>query len=165
MKRVGDLEIGEDIKHQQREWRAEHIGWLLMALLLAGALLGLLGPGPFSSATAGTSPLWVEYNRFDRYQAPAMLKIHLGPGTGQSGTTRVWIDREYIQGMEVQDIEPEPDSMEVSSDRITYVFQVPKQDQPIVVVYHVQANSYGSARARLGVEGGPQIHFTQFIFP
>jgi hypothetical protein len=167
MKRVSDIEIDQDLKHQQREWVAERVGWALMAVLLAAGLSGLLGHGPLSNATAGErgSLLWVEYHRFERYQAPAELKVHLRAVLGQGGTLRVWIDGQYLQGMEVQHVEPTPDSVEVAADRMTYTFRTSAPDQPTVVVYRMQAGQYGPLRARLGVEGGPQLQFSQFIYP
>jgi hypothetical protein len=75
VKRVGDLEIGQDLAHQRLEWKIERVGWILMALLGLPALVGLLGPGPLSSTSAGEkgSPLSVENNRFERYQSLVFL--------------------------------------------------------------------------------------------
>lgn len=42
------LEVGEDVKFQNRWWVFERIAWVFMALLLLAALLGLLGPGLLS---------------------------------------------------------------------------------------------------------------------
>src|SRR3712207_4138009 len=47
--RVGDLEVAEDLTFQRREWAAQRVGWVLLALVIAAALAGLLGRGPLST--------------------------------------------------------------------------------------------------------------------
>lgn len=72
VKRIGDLDIAQDLEHQRREWVIERIGWAIMALILLAALAGLLGSGPLSNARIDHpgSHLSAEYNRFERYQSP-----------------------------------------------------------------------------------------------
>lgn len=41
-----DLELTEDFTFEQREWKVQRLGWLIMGLSTALALLGLFGPGP-----------------------------------------------------------------------------------------------------------------------
>ena len=43
--RAGDLEIVEDLSFQRREWRVQRGGWVVMAVLILLALLGLTGRG------------------------------------------------------------------------------------------------------------------------
>src|SRR5687767_5732095 len=35
--RVGDLEIGQDLKYQKRQWTVQRAGWAIMCLLLLAA--------------------------------------------------------------------------------------------------------------------------------
>ena len=64
---------------QRREWIAERIGWVLMAVVLFAASLGWLGPGLFSSRVVRSSDglMEVEYDAIERYDAPCKLTIHL----------------------------------------------------------------------------------------
>jgi hypothetical protein len=165
--RVGDLEIDQDLPHERLEWSIERGGWLVMALVLLAALVGLLGPGPLSGATAGEqgSALWVAYNRFERYQAPAMVRVHLGPGAARAGTARLWLSRHYVENIELHHIDPEPESVEVGPDRLTYTFRVPDPTRPTAVTYHLEGNKYGPMPLRVGLDAGPQLSFSQFFYP
>jgi hypothetical protein len=166
-KSVGELEFHQDLPHERLEWRIERIGWVTMALLLLAALIGLLGPGPLSSATAGgrDSALWVEYNRFERYQAPAMLRVHLGPGAARDGKARLWLSRKYVENIELRHIDPEPESVEVAHDRLIYTFSAPDPTRPTAVTYHLEANKFWRMPVSVGLDGGPQLNFTQFFYP
>jgi hypothetical protein len=164
---VGDLQIHQDLLHQQREWRIERIGWVVAVLILLAALAGLLGPGPVSSGTAGEkgSALWVEYDRLARYEAPGQLRIHLGPDAARDGKVRLALSRSYIENLEVLHIDPRPERVEATSDRFIYTFNVPEAPQGTAVTYHFEANTFGRNGSILAVEGGPQLHFTQFVYP
>lgn len=165
--RVGDMEVNQDISHERLEWKIERVGWLVMAALLLAALVGLLGPGPLSSAVAGVknSALWVEYNRFERYQAPTILLVHLGPQTTRDGTVRLWLRREYVENIELQHIDPEPESVEVTPDRFIYTFKVSALDRSTAVRYHFEPEKFWRMAVSMGLESGPRLEFTQFYYP
>lgn len=164
---VGDLEIHQHLSHERLEWRIERIGWVAMALMLLAALVGLLGPGPLSSATAGErdSELRVEYDRFGRYQAPAMLRVHLGPTATRDGKARLWLSREYVENIELHHIDPEPERVELADDRLIYTFNVPDRTVPTVVTYHLEANKFWRMPVSVGLDGGAPLNFRQFIYP
>src|SRR5688572_20481984 len=79
--RVGTLEVHQDMEFQQREWRVQKLGWILMFLFIAAAVAGAFGAGPVSNATAGEqgSAVWVDYERFGRRGGPLTLRIHARP--------------------------------------------------------------------------------------
>ncbi len=162
---MGELEIKQDLLHEKREWLVERIGWCIMGLLILAALLGLLGNGPLSSKIEGdkNSLLWVEYDRYGRYQAPAILKIHLKAGSSQAGQARVSVNRDYIENMEIQNIEPEPYKVEAGRDRLTYSFNISDPTQSTAVAFHLKANKYGSMPVRINLENGPELNFSQFF--
>lgn len=119
--RAGDLEISQDMAFEQRDWLFQRIGWTAMLLVALAALAGLFGPSPWTRLTAGQpgTALWVEYYRFDRVEAPTDLKINLGPSAGLDGAKelRLWIDRDYTEGLNIEQISPEPDRYEAPSRR------------------------------------------------
>ena len=45
-KRVGDLEVTQDMRHQRLEWKIERVCWAVIAFVAAAELAGLLGHGP-----------------------------------------------------------------------------------------------------------------------
>ena len=85
IQRIGDLEIGQDVDFQCREWAAQRVAWVVAALILAAALLDLLGGGRLSRVTAEAGPLRVKYFRFECKHAPTTLRIEAAPGSAREG--------------------------------------------------------------------------------
>lgn len=167
LRQVGDLQIGEDYDFQRKEWRFERIGWAVMALVLLAALLGLLGPGPLSNASAGDKggPLWVDYDRFVQRSAGTRFEIHAAPGTAPDGTLRLWIDRETVGRNEIHSIEPQPEQVTAAGDRLIYDFNVADPGSETVVHILFEPMRYLRQPVRMGIEGGPDLHFIQTIYP
>ncbi len=165
IQRVGDLEIGQDVDFQRREWAVQRVAWVVAALILAAALLGLLGAGPLSRVTGEASPLRVEYFRFERKHAPTRLRIEAAPGSAQEGQLRLWMDRNYVAGVEIQQIEPEPEQVMVAGNRMEFTFQVADPGQPSEVVIPMQHDAWGIKTARVGLVDGPELAFKQLVYP
>jgi hypothetical protein len=165
-KREG-FEIDEDMAFQRRQWVAERIGWACMALTLLAALAGLLGPGPLSRAVAGRegSAISVHYDRFPRHSAMGKIKVVLGPGAAKNGEARVWVSRDFFDANRVHEVIPEPDRVEASRDRYTYVFRVGDAAQRATAVFQLEPDGYGKCEGRVGLEGGPEVALRQFVYP
>jgi hypothetical protein len=165
--RVGDLEVGQDLAFQRGEWTVQRIAWVVMALLLVAALIGLFGRGPIASATAGDDddPIRVSYKRLERKAAPSALEIRAAPGQAQNGQLEVWIDADYLGGVQVQDISPEPQEMRAAGDQIVYAVLVEDPSQPTLIVVQLEHERIGRTMGRVGLLGGPGVSFGQFVFP
>ena len=155
--------VDDDMAFQRRSWKVQRIAWVVGLAILTAALLGLMGPGPLSSTHAGEpgGPLHVAYNRIERYQAPAMLEID---AESADGTVRLWMNRELAESVEVVDVVPQPDRVEVRPDRYTYHFAAPEPGRARIVI-HYHANRYGRIPGRIGLEGGPDLDVSSFVFP
>ena len=167
LRRIGDLELEEDIGFQRRDWAVRHIAWAVLVLVFLAALLGLFGNGILSKATLGDDgmPLQVEYQRFGRHKAPMGLKMRLGPEAVQEGKVRLWLERSYLNTMQVETIVPQPGSVESGANHLIYVFNVSSSNFPVEVTFLMQSESIGRQTGRLGLEGGPSLSFSQFIYP
>jgi hypothetical protein len=165
IQRVGDLEIDTDMNFQRRSWTVQRFGWVVFTLIILGALFGLFGPGPVSNTTIGDARLRVEYERFGRLQDSMALVIYIGPGIAQSGAIRLWVDRQYLHGIEVRHVIPDPQLVESDGDRLIYVFHVVKPDQPTSITFHVDPEKVGLHTGQIGLDGGPILEFSQFIYP
>ena len=165
--RHSNIDIAQDIPHQRRLWLMERIGWALIALILAAACAGLLGPGPLSKATAGQkhSGLWVEYNRYDRYEAPSRVRVHLGAAANKERTLRLWVNRKFMERVELKHSIPQPEHSEIGAERVTYVFQVARTNEPLTLGFEFRASTFGAVPVRIGIEGGPHVEFSQFFYP
>ncbi len=166
IERVGDLEVSQNLDYQRRMWAVQRVGWALMALALLAALVGLVGKGPLSDASAGDGgPLQVEYPRFARHRAPSTLEFRLAPGAAQGDQVRLWLDREYLARTEVQAVFPEPASVEAGPERMTYVFKLERPDEPATITFSLLHESSGPRQARVGLADRESLTFRQFIYP
>src|SRR4051812_4614622 len=104
-----------------------------MALLILSTLLGLFGQGLLSDAVVGeqSAPLWLEYNRFGRLHAETTkLRVHLGAGAARDGEVRFWLGREYLEGVRILQVTPQPERVEAGADRFTFVFHSADLNSP-----------------------------------
>jgi hypothetical protein len=167
LKRIGDLEINQDLAFQHWCWKAQRIGWTIMALLVLSALLGLFGRGPFSHTPVGDSslPLSIKYERLGRYLSPLTLTLHVTPGASEDGKIRLWFSRDFLRGAQIQGITPKPDSAEISASGVIYIFRLAQPDQGGDVIVHFEAQVIGPLRGKVGLTESRSIAFTQWIYP
>ena len=165
LRRIGDLEIDQDLDAQRREWRIEKLAWTCFALLILAGLSGLLGSGPLANAVAGEegSELWVEYPRFARHLAPVKMRV-VAARAGKD-EVRLWIDRDYAERLELERISPEPDSVESLADRDVYAFRPGSGAGPLVIELSFELTYVGFSNARLGTLDGPSVEFRQLVYP
>ncbi|WP_206755458.1 MULTISPECIES: hypothetical protein [Trichocoleus] len=167
IQRVGDLEIVQDLEFQRRAWAIQRLSWIGWGLIAVGALAGLFGSGPLSrgNVSSPSDSLQLEYDRFGRFHAPAKLKIILGAGSEQNGKVKVWLSRSYLESTEVQQVTPQPEWVEASPDRLTYVFRTTALDRPTAVTFYLQPDQVGLQTGQVGVVTGPTLRFNQLIYP
>jgi len=162
------LEIEQDMDFQESTWRIQRIGWILMIAVVIAAIAGVCGGGPASSAEVGDpgSGMTVSYDRFTRMNARETLDLEISPAAIRpDSTVSVWLDREWMESVEVNAITPEPESTEIAADRIIYEFKTRAADSPLRVRFDLKTRTLGSVRGRGGIEGGPTHSFTQFAYP
>lgn len=165
VQRVGDMELEQDLTFQRRSWRVQRIGLVVWILVMLAAVAGLLGGGPLSDATVGASGLFqVQYERFVRHGAPTLLEIQLEAGAVQD-EARVWIDKVYLQGVQIQTTYPEPDSVEAGADGLTYVFKLDEPGQPTSIIFNVMYEPIGLHQGRIALDDGEPVNFSHFIYP
>jgi hypothetical protein len=161
-KRIGTLEVNQDLAFQRREWVVQRIGWALMFLFVAAAAAGVFGAGAAGNAVAGEpgSELWVDYERFGRRGAPLLMRVH---AVASSGELRLQLDRGYLEGVRVQSVTPEPASTESAGADLVYIFRA-TPGQEMAVTFDLHAEQLGSRTVRVQA-GGRRIEFRQFIYP
>lgn len=167
VQRIGDIEVGQDLDFQRREWVIQRVAWYVMVLILILAVVGIFGRGPIAQATARAddASLLVRYDRVDRRRAPAHLEIELAPGTAQHGQIEVWIAEEFLRRIELRGVLPEPAEMRGAGDRTIFVFAIADPNQSTRVTLDFEHESAGRAQIRVGLVGGPDVTVTQFVFP
>ncbi len=165
IQRIGDLEIEQDSEYQRREWRAQKFGWAAMALIIVAALLGLFGPGLFNQAARQGDGFSLEYERFRRYQAPAELRFYIAEASLPSDQVRLSISQDYLGGVQIQQITPQPDSVLGGAGRLTYVFGRASPRQPVTITFYLTTQQIGPLARQASLADGSPLPFHQFIFP
>ncbi len=165
--RHDDLELDADIAFQRREWRAQRIGRFALLGVIIMALVGVFGSGPLSSVTARTTDgrLEVNYHRIARHGSPEPLRIRITPTVATDSVVDLWISQEYLHGLAVQWISPDPVHVAAGNDRLTYRFQLLKASRFADLVFQVDADKLWMRRGAIGLVGGDSIRFRQFVFP
>jgi hypothetical protein len=162
------LDEGRDIAYQRREWIAQRIGWVMIALLVVAALLGMLGSvGPFATAhmMASDGSIDIDYTRLERHHAPARIVIEVAPEFAETSEVRLWLDADYVQTTGLQSIVPEPESVELGSERVIYVFAIGEGNGPAEISFAYEHDGLWQQEARLGLVNGATVELNQFIFP
>lgn len=167
--RASAAQINEDPDFQQRSWKWQRVGWVVMILIVAAAFLGLFGSGGlFADARVGEpdSLLWVEYNRFGRLQAETTyLRVHLGPGAAEGDRLRFWLSRRYMESAHILGVTPQPESVEAGPDRYTFIISAPNLSQPTTVTFRLEPEEFGPLRGQVGLDGKGPLSFSQFVYP
>jgi hypothetical protein len=163
-----NLEIEQDIETQRRSWKRQRVVWVVMALIALAALLGFCGsPGPFARVTAGSTaaPLWLEYNRFGRYQTKTTsITAHISPTSVVNGEIHLWINNDYLQNCELEETVPRPEHVESGSDRTLFIFKG-AAGQSATASFYFEPQKVGLVNVAIGLEGGDSFYFRQYIYP
>ena len=138
-----------------------------MGVVLLAGLLGLLGSGPLSKATAGKkgSNLWVEYRRFVRYESPLELRLHVGAQGLSTALPALTISHDYLDKVTIEQIEPRPEQVKAAGKEFVYLFAFAATNQPATITVKLRGNGYGKVPVRLKFSDAPEVQFTQFFYP
>lgn len=167
IERVGDLQVSQDLRFQRRAWVAQRIGWAVMALVVAAAFVGVFGHGITSkgSTTSIDGNLKVAYARVARHRAPDTLRFTLAPGAVQGDEARLAFSSKTLDGMTVETVYPEPESVETGADRTVYVFKLAEEGTLTEIVFNVLFEDVGRRHGTVTLDGHQPAEFSQFVFP
>lgn len=167
MHRVKSLEIDEHVFFQKFEWAFERLGWLFMlGILVAAGHYGVFGRHHKSERIAGeqNGPIWVEYDRRPRLETRTALKIVAKPGRfGKK--VRVAINDDYLDRVMIEQIIPEPESVQSRSRRTVFTFAGEDDSDTVVVRIHLQPEKPGRATANITLGDDQSLSFEQLVIP
>lgn len=164
----GDLQIDEDIAFERREWTIQRVTFIvLLAIVIAGLLGALGGPGPLSAATLGESgaSLRLTYERFIHVLEAHALSFEVRPTDASAGTVSLALGLDYLRDIEVQRVHPEPETVQAASDRLIYTFALASPGETIRIQFTVRATRFGVLGGRIGFESGPAFDIRQLVYP
>jgi hypothetical protein len=152
--------VREHMRFQRRLWVIERIGWLVLALIVLLALLGLFGSGVLSKSSVGAGSLTVDYARFERATRATRFTFHFA--ASQGGERRLRLNRTFQRDYEIGSIQPPP--ARSSADGIDLTFGVPA-GRPADVVIWAHPHSYGTMHFEARADDEPPLKFSVFVYP
>ncbi len=93
------------------------------------------------------------------------MLIKVGPSAVQGQEAHIWIERKYLDTVKIENVMPEPESVEAGRDRLTYVFKLENPDIPTTFLFHITPQETGLHSIRVGTDGQEELHFYQFTYP
>lgn len=109
--------------------------------------------------------LSLEYGRFQRFQAPAELQVYISAGASPGEQVRLSISQDYFDGMQIQQVTPQPDSVLGGEGHLTYVFRRAAPQQPMTITFYLTTQQMGPLAGEVRLADGAPLSFRQFIFP
>lgn len=158
-----ELDITKGEAFQRREWRMERIGWALVTLFVLAGLVGLLGTGPLSSATATSGAVSVEYHRVAHYEADDSVTLIFAPAAVEAGAVTATLTGEWPGAVDIQGISPEPSEQLLVPGGLVLELPVERSGE-LEVSITFRAQELGSQQAELSV-GSDTVRFSQLVLP
>lgn len=161
----GGIEVQSDDTFRRREFAAESVGWLLLALVLVAAMLGLLGRGPVSSARAESPSgrVTVDYERIAHREADDTLVVEVERRAGDTEPLRVHLSGEWLADLDLRGVSPEPSEQTGTPDGLELVIPTSGTGR-IRVVLSLRTRALGLTHGSLRA-GGEDVGFTQLVLP
>lgn len=165
--RIDDLEAGCDLEFEQRWWRVQRIGWIVLIVLLIGGVAGVFGHGPLSKATVHPpgSQLQVRYDRLARRETPTVLELRLDKTALATGQVRIHLNRALVEQMQLKQIIPPPLIAEPLANGASFRFTIDPRRDSAVILFLENPAAPGIIDAEVAVEGAEPVRFRQFIYP
>lgn len=156
--------MDSDDAFTSREFTAESVGWLLLALVLVAAMVGALGSGPLSSAQAASTSgrMTLDYQRITHQDADDHVVIEIVSGTGTE-TVTIQLGGDWLEGLDLRQITPQAAEERGTPEGVDLTIPV-RGTGPVRVVLSFRLRSLGPARGVLRARG-EEIRFTQFVLP
>jgi hypothetical protein len=151
-------------------WRIERLAWWAIAGILFAAAAGLFGHGLASRGALQISDpaqpdgsLTLDFDRFGRAHAESQFVLSRRPGGPEGGTWFLWLSGEFLAGVAILEITPEPTSQHPVADGVCYGFRI--ENGPQRVIFRFKPDGGGPLLGSLRVNDGPPAAFRQWLFP
>ena len=171
-----ELEVGFDAAFEGRWRKTELAGRVVMVLVVAAALAGLLGQGPFSHHTARTPDrlLSVDYEPVTHFGTGTQVTLHLSSAAASGGTSgaspatvpvRVSVNTDIVEPMGLQDVVPQPSRSRTEHAAVDWTFDLPAGERDALVRLMVKPAATGPIHLWARLEGGEAVTWTQVVLP
>ena len=134
-----------------------------MFLIIVAALLGFTGRGGLAginkmTAETPSQSMKIEYNRFLRNQVSDEMKISV-----QSSNPTILFSKDFQENVRVEQIVPEPESVETSAAGISYTFKAKGPESRIV--FYIKPANVGPLNTTVHGPSNAIVALSQFVYP
>ena len=163
MPKSNSLQLHEDLGFQRREWRAQRLGSWALTLFVVAAAAGLFGSGPLSRVRATTpdGSLSVEYERFVRRGAGLRLVVH--HDAPASGAVELRLDRAYVDGLRIERVTPEPETIDVGATDVVFTFST-SSATALAIIIDAEPLHAGRLSAQVRTSAGQPLQLSQLVY-
>jgi hypothetical protein len=152
------LQFDEDIPLHIKGWQVQKIGWIVIAVFLLLAVIGLFGTGPLSYRTISIYGDVLQYEQFGRFEGQTELEFTLNK---ESGTTQIGFSQTYLDKFQIERIFPLAEKTEIVDQKIIYTFNATDRGK---IRFYLIPEKAGVAKATISVNNNV-INLSQFIYP
>jgi len=158
------IEIDDDPRQQEIEWKMQRIAWVVLSLLLLAVAFGLFGRGGPMSTVEETSPdgFTVEYERFLRHDSPDVMRVSVQKTS--SALVRVKIDSLYARHIQIERVTPEPERETGADGVVTFVFRT-QPGTRFEATFYFTPEKHGSLKGWIALDTGARHALSQFVYP
>ncbi|WP_051469695.1 hypothetical protein [Chelativorans sp. J32] len=148
--REDGLQLSEKRKFHRIFWTTERVAWIVFALILGLALLGLTGAGGYWSRITQTLPTGqVEYPRVTRWESTDEFRASFNGG---AETHRLSLGYSFFENFEVEAIQPEPERTLTLPEGVVMEFAA-GEGAPVNVIIHTRSLHSGLIDYRVALDG------------
>jgi len=162
---IESARLVRDPADQRSHWRRERGVWCILVAVVVAALLGFLGPGPFSRVIIGDPETGVRiaHQRLLHMQSPHDVRIEARASPGEH---EVWfaISTPYLERMHLESMTPEPIRVSSGDGETIFHLDAGGIGATVVALLRFDAKAPGCVRGfvRRDAEIVPLSHF---VFP
>jgi len=146
----------------------ERARWGLFAIAVVAVIAVVFatrsGENPHAGA-ATEAALRIESDQTARFRQPTTVRVYLRGGAATDGYVRLWVPADYLQKVELQEVDPKPEFMEAAPDRLVYVFRLADPHRPATFSFTFLPSEVGPLAGRIGLLSGEEVDFKQVIYP
>lgn len=160
-----------------RRWKLQKWIYCGLALLVLLGLTGIWGGGGFWNKVRIKDPsgaMVLEHRRFGHVHAPGGIKVALHPFAGDGKTVYLWIGKDFMEHVHLQEIFPSPLRVESAAGGTVFAFGKELADEPWTVYFEGRNKKSGLLKGQMGLYNPEQpesqrlhcvLDWKEFIYP
>ncbi len=160
-----ELQLHDDPGFYRKEWRAQHIGWVCIMIIVVAAALGLTGRGPLGQRMIQMESGRVQYDRILRSHSPGSVTLWVRTPDLADSVLGVWTTSSFQDACNLQNIQPSPSNVVSHGDTTYWQFPVTSSARLVRISIACQPVSFGSHVTAIGVDGGSSATLRMFVLP